>query len=174
MVAGEKCTGRRIEKLGLVGLVASSILLIAISGLYQHSDRTFLVDGTTTQHTFALPELMDVSYNNPGATVFGIALVKALWVALFIPFMLLAAVAPLHTWLVNVIDEAAAPVAALIAAVAVEVGVYGMLRFNYGILPEGTRWAAGATSASALRVSCTARSAHSRKPISKNSSRTRA
>ncbi|MEO7111958.1 MAG: proton-conducting transporter membrane subunit, partial [Polyangiaceae bacterium] len=32
------------SKLGLVGLVASAILLVAISGLYQHSDRTFLVD----------------------------------------------------------------------------------------------------------------------------------
>ena len=132
------------SKLGLVGLVASVFLLIAISGLYQHSDRTFLVDGTTTIHTFALPELMHVSYNNPDATMFGVSLVKALWIALFVPFMLLAAVAPLHTWLVGVVDEASAPVAALIAAVAVEVGVYGMLRFNYGILPEGTRWAAGA------------------------------
>lgn len=132
------------SKLGLIGLVASAVLLIAISGLYQHSDRTFLVDGTTAQHAFAVPELMHVTYNNPGATLFGVALVKGLWVALFVPFMLLAAVAPLHTWLVNAIDEANASVSALLTACAVEVGVYGMLRFNYGILPEATRWAAGA------------------------------
>jgi NADH-quinone oxidoreductase subunit M len=132
------------SKLGLVGLVASAILLVAISGLYEHSDRTFLVDGTTAQHSFLVPELMHVTYNNPGATLFGIALVKGLWIALFVPFMLLAAVAPLHTWLVSAVDEANASVSALLAGCAVEVGVYGMLRFNYGILPEATRWAAGA------------------------------
>jgi NADH-quinone oxidoreductase subunit M len=132
------------SKFGFVGLVASAILLIGISGLYQHSGRTFLVDGSTAQHTFALPELMHVTYNNPGATMFGVSLVKGLWIALFVPFMLLAAVAPLHTWLVNVVDEAPTPVSALFAACAVEVGIYGMLRFNYGILPEATRWAAGA------------------------------
>ncbi|MEO7111206.1 MAG: proton-conducting transporter membrane subunit [Polyangiaceae bacterium] len=98
---------------------------------------------TAAQHTFALPELMHVTYNNPGATLLGVALVKGLWLALFIPFMLLAAVAPLHTWLVDVVDDASASVSALIAGCAVEVGIYGMLRFNYGILPEATRWAAG-------------------------------
>jgi NADH-quinone oxidoreductase subunit M len=132
------------SKLGFVGLVASAILLIAISGLYQHSGRTFLVDGSPAQHVFGVPELMHVTYNNPGATMFGVALVKGLWVALFVPFMLLAAVAPLHTWLVNAVDEGSASVSALLAACAVEVGIYGMLRFNYGILPEATRWAAGA------------------------------
>jgi len=131
-------------KLGFVGLLASALLLFAIAGLYQHSDHTFLADGTSVAHSFAVPELMHVSYNNPDATLLGFSLVKVLWVSLFVPFMLLAGIAPLHTWLVDVVGDAPAPVGALVGAVAVEVGIYGILRFNFGILPEATRWAAGA------------------------------
>lgn len=132
------------SKLGFVGLVASALLLVAISGLYQHSDRTFAVDGATVQHSFAVPELMHVSYNDPAATLLGFSLVKALWVCLFVPFLMLAAAAPLHTWLVDAVADAPGPVGAMLGAVAVEVGIYGMLRLDFGILPEATRWAAGA------------------------------
>ena len=132
------------SKLGLVGLVSSALLLVAVSGLYQHSERTFAVDGTVIPHTFAIPELMHVSYNDPSATLLGFSLVKTLWVTLFVPFMLLAAVAPLHTWLVDAVSESSGPLGAMLGAVGVEVGVYGMLRLCFGVLPEATRWAAGA------------------------------
>ncbi|MGH7282631.1 MAG: complex I subunit 4 family protein [Polyangiaceae bacterium] len=132
------------SKLGLVGLVSSALLLVAISGLYQHSERTFAVDGTAVAHSFAIPELMHVSYNDPAATLLGFSLVKTLWVTLFVPFMLLAAVAPLHTWLVDTVSESSGALGAMLGAVGVEVGVYGMMRLCFGVLPEATRWAAGA------------------------------
>ncbi len=132
------------SKLGLVGLVSSALLLVAISGLYEHSQRTFAVDGTAIAHSFAIPELMHVSYNDPAATLLGFSLVKTLWVTLFVPFMLLAAVAPLHTWLVDTASESSGPLGAMLGAVAVEVGIYGMMRLCFGVLPEATRWAAGA------------------------------
>ncbi|HEX7665430.1 MAG TPA: NADH-quinone oxidoreductase subunit M [Polyangiaceae bacterium] len=132
------------NKLGFVGLVASVLLLFAISGLYDHSSRTFLVDGTSVAHTYTIPELMRVSYNDPGATMLGLPLVKALWITLFVPFLVLAGAAPVHTWLVDVVVESPGPVGALVAGVSVETGIYGILRFDLGILPEASRWAAGA------------------------------
>lgn len=144
VASGTEAAKAAAAKLGFVGLVASVLLLFAISGLYQHSARTFLVDGTTVLHSFAVPELMHVSYNDPGATMLGLPLVKALWITLFIPFLVLAASAPVHTWLVDVVVESPAPVGVLVAGVATEAGVYGILRFDLGILPEASRWAAGA------------------------------
>ncbi len=131
-------------KLVLTLLAASVLMLLAFLSLYVSSDRTFLVDGTTALHTFSIPELTRVSFAAKHITVFGVSFVKVVWLLLFGCFAITVAMFPLHTWLPDVHVEAPTPVTVLLAAVLLKMGAYGMLRVNFAILPEATRWAAGA------------------------------
>jgi len=49
---------------------------------------------------------------------------------------------PFHTWLPDAHVEAPTPISVILAGVLLKMGPYGMLRFNWAILPEATRWAA--------------------------------
>ncbi|MFK8185777.1 MAG: NADH-quinone oxidoreductase subunit M [Phormidesmis sp.] len=44
---------------------------------------------------------------------------------------------PLHTWLPDAYVEASTPVAILLGGVLAKLGTYGLLRFGFGLLPEG-------------------------------------
>ncbi len=130
-------------KLLVMGLLSLALLLFAVVTLHESSDPTFLVDGTSVARTFSIPDMMRVAFHAKHVLVFGVPLVKAVWVALFLAFGILLAVFPLHTWLVDALAEAPAPVGMLLATVVVHVGAYALLRIGFGILPEGARWAAG-------------------------------
>ncbi|NUP46827.1 MAG: hydrogenase 4 subunit B [Catenulispora sp.] len=64
-----------------------------------------------------------------------------------------AGIVPLHAWLPRAHPEAPSPVSALMSAVMVNLGVYGLIRVGMGLLGGGPRWwwllamAAGAVSA---------------------------
>jgi NADH-quinone oxidoreductase subunit M len=130
-------------KLLVVLLVAGALLVFAVAALHEHSDRTFLVDGTTVARSFAVPELARVSFAARGLTLLGGAFVKIVWVALFLGFAALLGAFPLHTWVNDLVVEAPAPVAAFAAGAVRALGAYGILRVAFAVLPEGTRWAAG-------------------------------
>ncbi len=49
---------------------------------------------------------------------------------------------PFHTWLPDAHVEAPTPISVILAGVLLKMGGYGILRFNFGILPEATKWAA--------------------------------
>jgi NADH-quinone oxidoreductase subunit M len=135
---------RAATKFFLTMLVGSVLMLLAFLALYASSDRTFLVDGTTALHTFSIPELARVSFAGKHLTIFGVAFVKLVWFLLFGGFAIKAAMFPFHTWLPDAHVEAPTPISVLSAAVLLKMGTYGMLRVNFAILPEATRWAAGA------------------------------
>jgi hydrogenase-4 component B len=62
-------------------------------------------------------------------------------------------IVPLHAWLPRAHPEAPSPVSALMSAVMVNLGIYGVVRFDVDLLHAGSRWwwltamAAGAISA---------------------------
>ena len=51
-----------------------------------------------------------------------------------------AGLVPLHAWLPRAHPEAPSPVSALMSAAMVNLGVYGIIRFDLGVLGPGPRW----------------------------------
>ena len=51
---------------------------------------------------------------------------------------------PFHTWLPDAHVEAPTPISVILAGVLLKMGIYGILRFNYPLLPDATAWAANA------------------------------
>jgi NADH-quinone oxidoreductase subunit M len=51
---------------------------------------------------------------------------------------------PFHTWLPDAHVEAPTPISVILAGVLLKMGIYGILRINFAILPQATKWAAGA------------------------------
>jgi NADH-quinone oxidoreductase subunit M len=131
-------------KFFLYTLAGSVFMLLAFIALYFNADKTFLVDGTSVTHTFSIPELMRVAYNAKHLTIVGLPLVKVVWVALFVGFAIKIPMFPFHTWLPDAHVEAPTAISVILAGVLLKMGTYGIMRINFGILPDGTRWAAGA------------------------------
>lgn len=115
---------------GMVFLGASSLWL------YGHSDPSYLVDGRFVVESLALPDLALVDWVNIDTTLLGAPAIAVVWTALFVAFVLR---------LVQLQDSVAAsdaPTRMLLPAGLVGTGVYGLVRFNVGILPAGMQWAA--------------------------------
>jgi NADH-quinone oxidoreductase subunit M len=134
-----------LTKLFAYGAVSVTCVVFAVVELHQHSNATFLGDGTRVAHSFALPELMRVGYNAKQLTLFGTAWVKVVYGALFVGFVVLVPSPPFHRWLVALFDDAraaSAPAAMFVVGVVVNAGIYGLLRVSVDILPDASRWAA--------------------------------
>jgi NADH-quinone oxidoreductase subunit M len=78
------------------------------------------------------------------APILGMGFAKLAFVALFIGFAIKIPMVPFHTWLPDAHVEAPTPISVILAGVLLKMGPYGILRFNYPLLPEATQWAAGA------------------------------
>ncbi len=130
-------------KLFVLTLVGSTLMLLAILALYANADRTFLVDGTAVTRTFSIPELMRVAFHAKKVVLFGMPLVKVAWVCLFLSFAIVMPMFPLHRWLPDALVTSPTPVAILLAGLVLKLGVYGVVRVCFGVLPEASRWAAG-------------------------------
>jgi NADH-quinone oxidoreductase subunit M len=65
-------------------------------------------------------------------------------VAFFIGFAIKIPMFPFHTWLPDAHVEAPTPISVILAGILLKMGPYGILRFNYPILPDATEWAANA------------------------------
>jgi NADH-quinone oxidoreductase subunit M len=73
-----------------------------------------------------------------------VAFTKLVFVGLFIGFAIKIPMFPFHTWLPDAHVEAPTPISVILAGILLKMGIYGILRFNYAILPDATAWAAGA------------------------------
>jgi NADH-quinone oxidoreductase subunit M len=134
-------------KFFLYTLAGSVLMLLAIIGIYYNSAGASLVDGTVTPHTFNLLELAAQGHAGQfahAAPILGFEFVKIVFVALFIGFAIKIPMFPFHTWLPDAHVEAPTPISVILAGVLLKMGIYGILRFNYAILPDATRWAANA------------------------------
>src|SRR5205085_1838850 len=66
-----------------------------------------------------------------------------LFLAFALAFCIKVPVWPLHTWLPDAHGEAPTAGSVLLAGVLLKMGAYGLLRFNFGLLPEAGRQFAG-------------------------------
>jgi NADH-quinone oxidoreductase subunit M len=113
-------------KFFLYTLFGSVLMLVVMLAFYFSSD----------PHTFSIPELMKQG------PVFE-ALNKGWWllafVGLYIGFAIKVPVFPFHTWLPDAHVEAPTPISVILAGVLLKMGVYGILRICYPILPAAAQ-----------------------------------
>jgi len=121
-------------KFFLFTLFGSVLMLISILALYFTCGQTF--DMITLMHT--APEALN------GVLWWGMSAIKVIWILLFVGFAIKVPVFPFHTWLPLAHVEAPTAISVILAGVLLKMGIYGMLRVNYGMLPEAVWWFAGA------------------------------
>jgi NADH-quinone oxidoreductase subunit M len=134
-------------KFFLYTLAGSVLMLLALIGVYYNSAGSTLVDGMATEHTFNLLELAAQGQAGQflsAAPILGLQFTKIVFVAFFIGFAIKIPMFPFHTWLPDAHVEAPTPISVILAGVLLKMGIYGILRFNFAILPDATRWAANA------------------------------
>ncbi len=132
-------------KFFLYTLAGSVLMLLAMIALYYTSGPATLVDGTPTQHTFNLLYLARMGQQGlfaGAAPILGMAFSKVVFVGLFIAFSIKVPMFPFHTWLPDAHVDAPTPISVILAGILLKTGAYGILRFNFSILPEAANWAA--------------------------------
>ena len=121
-------------KFFLYTLFGSVLILVAILALY-----------FTCGHTFDMLELMKTTPTVLNGVVWwGMSAIKVIWILLFIGFAIKVPVFPFHTWLPLAHVEAPTAISVILAGILLKLGVYGMLRVNYTMLPDAVWWFAGA------------------------------
>ena len=132
-------------KFFLYTLAGSVLMLLAIIGLYYNGPQEIL-DGRLV-HTFNILKMAQwgrAGGYGPAPLVMGLSFIRVAWVALFIGFAIKIPMFPFHTWLPDAHVEAPTPISVILAGVLLKMGIYGILRVNFAILPEATKWAAPA------------------------------
>jgi NADH-quinone oxidoreductase subunit M len=127
-------------KFVLYTLAGSVLMLLAIIALYYTTEASYLVNGQAATHTF---NVMAMTHHNDfsAAPLAGMKLSHLAWVGLFLGFCIKIPMFPFHTWLPDAHVEAPTPISVILAAVLLKMGTYGILRFNFGVLPDATHWA---------------------------------
>ena len=117
-------------KFFLYTLFGSVLMLVGILGLYFYCGKTFnIVELNSTA-----PQALD------GVLWWGVSAIKVIWVLLFIGFAIKVPVFPFHTWLPLAHVEAPTAISVLLAGILLKLGVYGIIRVNYGLMPDGVYW----------------------------------
>jgi NADH-quinone oxidoreductase subunit M len=129
-------------KFFLYTLLGSVLMLLAVIALYYASGPAVLADGTPAAHTFDMLALTHGNDFAGAAPILGLPFSKVVWALLFVAFAIKVPVVPFHTWLPDAHVEAPTAISVILAGVLLKMGVYGLVRINWSMLPEGTAWAA--------------------------------
>ncbi len=123
-------------KFFLYTLLGSALMLLAMLAFYFN-----VTDPSTGQHTFSMLAMMNQANHSEwlrNGVIFGQSVPLVIWVALFIGFAIKIPAFPFHTWLPDAHVEAPTAISVILAGVLLKMGTYGILRINYGILPEAS------------------------------------
>jgi NADH-quinone oxidoreductase subunit M len=123
-------------KFFLYTLLGSALMLLAILAFYFN-----VTDPATGQSTFNMIAMMNQANHSEwlrSGLIFGQSVPLVIWVALFIGFAIKIPAFPFHTWLPDAHVEAPTAISVILAGVLLKMGTYGILRINYGILPEAS------------------------------------
>jgi len=127
-------------KFFLYTLAGSVLMLLALIALYYNSSPTVLIDGTPAVNTFDLMKLTHLNNFALSAPLLGIPFHKLIWIFLFIGFAIKIPMFPFHTWLPDAHVDAPTPISVILAGVLLKMGIYGIFRINYQLLPEATQY----------------------------------
>ena len=113
-------------KFFLYTVLGSALMLLVLLAFYFYSDG----------NTFNLVQLANQDVHtgiltNPTIRNFA-------WLALFIGFAIKIPAFPFHTWLPDAHVEAPTAISVILAGILLKMGIYGILRINYPILPDAT------------------------------------
>ncbi|MDE2292374.1 MAG: NADH-quinone oxidoreductase subunit M, partial [Elusimicrobia bacterium] len=111
-------------KFFLFTLFGSVFMLLGILALYFN----------VNPHTFDMLELMKATHG------FSREFQILVFIAFYLGFAVKIPAFPFHTWLPLAHVEAPTPVSVILAGVLLKMGVYGILRVSYAILPAGFEW----------------------------------
>ena len=109
-----------------------------------------LDDGSLVNRTFNMLTMARLGqagfFDLVGPFLAGITFSKLMWIFMFIAFAVKVPMVPFHTWLPDAHVEAPTPISVILAGVLLKMGIYGMLRMNWAILPSATAAFSGAVA----------------------------
>jgi len=122
-------------KFFLYTLVGSVFLLLGILALYYYGPENFNMVEMARNSGM---------YSGGALKIFGWPFEKVVFIALFFGFAIKVPMFPFHTWLPDAHVEAPTAVSVILAGVLLKMGIYGIFRICYPILPDAAVWFAPA------------------------------